>query len=155
MAVHPMAHQGKANISRGLAATARSALRATWTHVGVMVTIIVVLWVCISAHLMQVRAERTGNAIRESKNLTFAAEQDISGMISGIDQLLLFIRTARADNPGQFDIDSWIDGTHSIRANFQLAIVDRDGMLRPNKHNLLKEPINLSDRSNFRTFRSS
>jgi hypothetical protein len=78
-------------------------------QVCLIITVIIVLWVSIGAHLIRVGDERTGNAIRERKNLAFAADQIIDGMISGIDQLLLFIRTAQSANPGQFDIDRWID----------------------------------------------
>jgi diguanylate cyclase (GGDEF)-like protein len=116
---------------------------------------IVVLWISIGTHLAQMRDEGASAATRDDQNLAYAAEQSIDGMINGIDQLLIFIRAARAADPQRFDIDSWIAGARSVQNDFQLAMIDRLGRLQPNRHNAVADPIDLSDRSHFLAQRDS
>jgi diguanylate cyclase (GGDEF)-like protein len=112
-------------------------------------TLIVTLWVSIGIHLAQVRDDAVNDAALDGSNLAYAAEQNIDGMIAGIDQLLVFIRTARAADPQRFDIASWVDGARFVRGDFTVSIIDRNGMLQPNRHNVVAAPIDLSDRSHF------
>ncbi len=136
-------------------ATARRVLRATWMQLCLIATAIVVVWVAIGIHLVQEHADKAKNAVRDSSNLAFAAEQSIGGMIAGIDQLLLSIRTAHAADPRHFDIDTWIAGARVAGGDSAIAIVDRNGMLQPNAHHPARLPLDISDRSHFRFQKTS
>lgn len=157
-----MTFDEKADVRPAIAPVGRQAPHTSWmqaclvaTSAVLVWTCVVMLWITINTHLAQVRDEKASAAARDSRNLAYAAEQSIDGMISGIDQLLMFIRAARAADPAGFDIDSWIAGTRSTQNDFQLAIIDRHGVLQPNRHNAVAETIDLSDRSHFRAQRDS
>ena len=134
---------------RSAISESRSVLHAVWAQVCVIVAIVVVMWLSIGAHLLEVHDKTTTDAIKEASNLAYAAEQSIDGMVAGIDQTLLFIRTARSLDPEHFNIDKWMDGANFPRGDFMIAIIDRNGMLQPNQHNAIQAPIDLSDRSHF------
>jgi signal transduction histidine kinase/ActR/RegA family two-component response regulator len=135
--------------------TSRSVLHSISAQICVIVAIVAVLWLSIGAHLLEARDETTTHAIKDASNLTYAAEQSIDGMISSIDQTLMFIRTARSLDPNHFNVAKWMDDAGSPRGDFKVAMIDRDGMLQANQHNAIQAPIDLSDRSHFRAQRDN
>jgi diguanylate cyclase (GGDEF)-like protein len=146
----PPAFPTKMYVYPAAAATSHPILRATWMQVCIIAAMIAVVWGSISIHLVQVHNDIASHAARDASNLAYAAEQSIGGMIAEIDQTLLFIRAARATDPLSFDIDSWITVAHADQNNFQIGIVDRHGMLQPNKHNAMTVPIDLLGSLHFR-----
>jgi diguanylate cyclase (GGDEF)-like protein len=140
----------QAYVQRTLVAIRRLVSNTSRMQIGTIITMIVVLWVSIGVHLLQIRDEAIHDAVQESRNLAYAAEQSVEGMIAGVDQMLLFIRAAHAADPAHFDLDGLITNVRSVRGDFLVGIIDQNGMLQPNRRNALSSPIDLSDRSHYR-----
>jgi diguanylate cyclase (GGDEF)-like protein len=149
MKARPVALNEKTYVHPAIAVSDRPVLHATWLQTGMIATIILVLWAAIGVHLAQVRKEIARDAAQNTRNLAYAAEQDIHGMIAGIDQMLLFIRAARAADPKNFNIDRWFSDVRFLQGRYQFAIIDRTGRLEPNQLDAAAAPIDLSDRSHF------
>ena len=79
-------------------------------HAYLIIVFVGMVWTSLGAHLIQVRANVAEGADDDSRKLANAAEQAVEGKIAGIDQKLLFIRTAYASTLPQSAVDAWIAG---------------------------------------------
>ncbi|MBV9785929.1 MAG: EAL domain-containing protein [Acidisphaera sp.] len=118
--------------------------------VSLICVIVGLLWAAIALHLLQERSLAESQAELNSSNLALAFEENINRTVASIDQTLRFVRGSYLDNPN-FDLARWTrDNAISNDLTFQIAIIDKDGMLRASSLGPVVKPMDLSDREHFR-----
>ena len=69
-----------------------------------------------------------GAAERRAGNLVHVVEQSFSGMLTGVDRTLLFLRKLYQQNPADFDLSAWArDPSIRNKLVFDFSILDADG----------------------------
>ncbi len=92
----------------------------------------------------QLSRETTGNLAR-------AFEQYITRTVQSVDQLLIYLGSSYAREPGNFDLKSWAKRHHLFAdLAFQIALIDRDGRLLDSTLDTAQRGLDLSDRPHFR-----
>src|SRR5215475_2766917 len=90
-------------------------------------------------------------AYKETANLARVFEENIIRLIQAHDQILLFARSAYANDPGRFDLAQWArDQKFVSDVSFQIVIIDKNGMLAGTTLGMPQDPMDLSDREHFR-----
>src|SRR5262249_4543171 len=108
------------------------------------------IWGAIWLQLRQEHIATERDAIKETRNLALAFEENIVRSISAIDQVLLFIRDSYARDPSRFDLNSWTRDRPFINdQTFQLSLIDARGMLVQSNLTQASAPVDLSDREHF------
>ena len=121
----------------------------------VVLTIIALLWGSIFALLARQYETAEVSAVRDTGNLARAFEENTQRIISGIDDILLSLRSDYAADPEKFDLRVWQRGhMRADRLNVQLGTIGPNGWLR---HSTMgpaggkaDTPHDLSDRPHFR-----
>jgi diguanylate cyclase (GGDEF)-like protein len=110
-----------------------------------------VIWGGMWLHLAEQRREISERATQTSMNLARAAAEDIARTVAGIDQSILFLRTAYADAPDHFDVAAWASRIAVAgQPVFQYSITDPQGRLLQSSLGHLGAPMDLSDREHVR-----
>lgn len=118
---------------------------------GLIATILAVLWTSLGLHLLQEHRRTMEQATRNASNLAGAADQVLARTIEVIDQRILFIREAYRQDRLGFNLDylrrssGFLDGT-----TLQTAIIDPSGRLRFTNLGPVVNGVDLSDRPHFR-----
>eukprot|EP01037_Dinobryon_pediforme_P001430 gene1430-1451_t len=149
---------GSGRTMRGLAALALIGLRAVSQNLGALLGLagVVALWVGLQHGSSAEREQALLGASQNTSNLARAFEEHIIRSLKAIDQSLLFIRQAVGTNPQGFDVVSWARDTQSLTdMTFQIARIDRNGILAASNFAPNGNGIDLSDREHFRVHRDS
>ncbi len=118
---------------------------------GLIATILAVLWTSLGLHLFQEDRRTLEQATRNVTNLAGAADQVLARTIEAIDQRILFIREAYRQDRLGFNLEflrrssGFLDGT-----TLQTAIIDPSGRLRFTNLGPVVNGVDLSDRPHFR-----
>ncbi len=128
---------------RSLAERVRRLCSPSFLHAYLIIVSIALVWTSLGAHLIQVRADVSEGADDDSRKLANAAEQAVEGKVAGIDQMLLFIRTAYASTLPQSAVDAWITGATLLDKTMKIAIFDTNGRLRHGPDGVAAIPIDL------------
>ena len=121
----------------------------------VVLAVIALLWVSIFTLLARQYDDAEASAIRDTGNLARAFEENTQRIVSGIDDILLSLRSDYAADPEQFDLRAWQHGhMRADRLNVQLGMIGPNGWLR---HSTMGRPggkadtpHDLHDREHFR-----
>jgi signal transduction histidine kinase/DNA-binding response OmpR family regulator len=115
----------------------------------VMLPVIMPLWLGIAAFLNQKYHSVLAGAARDSRNLAYAFEENTQRAIEAIDTTLRAARTARAADPGHFNLAAWQQDIGPVlNQAIRLFIVDRQGNLLTNGRQ-----VNIADRPYFQAIR--
>ncbi|MBI0536193.1 EAL domain-containing protein [Roseomonas sp. KE2513] len=136
-------------------AAARSVLFRSWTsfrfEIALILTILVVVWGAVGAHLVVERREIEENVRSAALNIAGAAEQGVARTIEAIDQRLRFARDAYRRDPQGFSLDFVAtDNGYNDGMMAQLALIDARGRLRQTNLGPTNGTLDLSDRAHFR-----
>jgi signal transduction histidine kinase/DNA-binding NarL/FixJ family response regulator len=124
---------------------------ARYGAMGLGIGTIAVIWVGALFHVADERREAEQSATLNATNLARAFEEDILRSINAIDQTLLYLRTAYAQDPPRFALSVW-GGQSKVLADFsfQISIIDKNGFLAASSLEDVAAPIDLSDQEHFR-----
>ncbi|MBI4276015.1 MAG: diguanylate cyclase [Rhizobiales bacterium] len=87
----------------------------------------------VGTHVLLTREWETARrgAELETSNLARAFEEHIVGTLTGIDKMLLVLRTSYQRAPHDFKFDTWLDNSFfSNGLTLSYSVIDRDGNLR-------------------------
>jgi PAS domain S-box-containing protein len=111
--------------------------------------IVVMLWSALLYDLNKSRATEIEQARRFVFNLAIASRENITRTVSAIDQLLIAIVAAHAENPSEYRIPEWLEQSPILSGLlFQAVMIDPDGIMRFTT--LGGSGLDLSDRPHFR-----
>jgi signal transduction histidine kinase/CheY-like chemotaxis protein/HPt (histidine-containing phosphotransfer) domain-containing protein len=95
-------------------------------------------------------------AHQELNNLTRAFEEQIIRSFKAADQTLIYVRDAYRRDPINFDLGLWSrNGSIMTDITFQLALVDRKGMMIASSLGPTQKPVDLSDREHVKVHMQS
>jgi two-component system, sensor histidine kinase len=90
-------------------------------------------------------------AYQNATNLARAFEEHIIRVLQAYDQTLLFVRSSYANDPDRFNLANWAHQQHFVSdLAVQVAIVDKNGLLRDSNLSGASRYLDLSDRDHFR-----
>ena len=96
---------------------------------------------------LQSARERTTNTAR-------IFEEHVAYLIKNIDKNLLFLRAARQNDPGDFDLPAWTTNSYFLRdVTVQMAFIGVDGRLVATNVDKNAQRMDLSDREHFTVHR--
>ena len=124
--------------------------------IGLGIGAIAVIWVGVLFHIADERHQAEQSATANAANLARAFEEDILRSINAIDQTLLYLRTAYAQDPPRFALSVW-GGQSQVLADFtfQISIIDKNGFLAASSLEDVATPVDLQDRKHFRVHAES
>ncbi len=115
---------------------------------------IVILWATVISSLSEERVQALQGARQSTSNLARAFEEHIVRSIKAVDQTLLYMRDSYLRDPKAFDIADWTKRTQALTdMTFQIALIDKDGMLASSNLAATGTRMDLSDREHFRVHR--
>jgi diguanylate cyclase (GGDEF)-like protein len=116
-----------------------------------------IIWTCIGMILSQQHQSAERGAVRDTRNLARAFEENTERIVASVDQTLLSLRADYADDPNGFDLQAWLArSARADRFSIQVAISDPNGLAtQTSLGGRLRTPIDISDREHFRVQRDS
>jgi signal transduction histidine kinase/CheY-like chemotaxis protein/HPt (histidine-containing phosphotransfer) domain-containing protein len=111
---------------------------------------IALVWGAIAHTLSAERDAAIRGAYLNAANLARAFEENIVRSLSAVDQTLVYVREAYERDPAHFDIGAWTRSTTLAETAFQIALIDRRGIMRASTLPSSGPPPDLSDREHFR-----
>jgi signal transduction histidine kinase len=117
--------------------------------------ILVTLWLCVAYDLVRERERALAAVESETGNLARALSEHMARTVSGLDQVLLFLKRDYERDPARFDLSSHLARASALDSvSLQLAVIGADGQLL---HSSLADApkMDLSDREHFRVHAAS
>ncbi len=112
--------------------------------------VITLVWVSISVHLFQERAQDEAAAIQDSGNLARGFSENINRLIEGVDQIIKVLRAAYAQNPAAFDLARLAPANEILDdLTLQISLVDTAGIMTMGNLPITGR-VDLSDREHVR-----
>src|SRR6187402_687594 len=124
-----------------------------WARIAlVAVPVVLLVWLGIGGYLVQKHQFQLHNAAQDSRNLAHAFEENIRRSVEAIDTTIRTLRSARAHDPGHFDLEGWERDSGLARdLTLQLSISDRTGtVIASNLGPITGTPASIGDRPHFR-----
>jgi signal transduction histidine kinase/CheY-like chemotaxis protein/HPt (histidine-containing phosphotransfer) domain-containing protein len=112
--------------------------------------IIALLWAGIASYLVQKYSSDLAGAAQESRNLSYAFEENIRRTVEAIDTTVRGLRAARVHDPQHFDLGSW-ELASGLKRDLQLRIylADRTGRIVASTVEPGAGPVSIADRDHF------
>lgn len=115
-----------------------------------IVVAIVLVWASVATLLLQQHAAASRNALEDTGNMALAFEENVNRTLDSVDQMLLVVRAAYANDPTHFELQHWAKASHLVtELTFQVSVIDRSGFLASTSSGPSNRPIDLSDREHF------
>ncbi len=128
-----------------------SARRLTLGMAALAGVIIAVLWTALLYDARRTRDVAMAEATSNSRNFVVAFREHITGVVGAIDQLMIAIAADHATHPSEFRLPAWVAASPLIeRMAVQVAMIDRNGLLRVSNLRPASGTVDLSDRPHFR-----
>ena len=109
-----------------------------------------VVYCAVAYLLITDRNADYGAAERRAGNLVRVVEQSFSGMLTGVDRTLLFLRKLYQQNPSDFDLSAWArDPSIGNKLVFDFAILDAGGRVIQSSISTSIIGVDRSDREGF------
>jgi diguanylate cyclase (GGDEF)-like protein len=129
----------------------KGTMAATLPEAGAIMGLVVVLWAVIPLHLAQLRYQALTGAQLQSDNLVLAFEQNISRLISAVDDRLDQVRRAARADPARVDLQQWhLHGSLLSDITTIIGVVDLTGHMVASSAAVPSAPLDLSDRPHIR-----
>ncbi len=122
-------------------------------HGSLLLGLSAVLLVWLGAfHFIQKEYQQTEQAaLQNSGNLARAFEEQLIRSIRAADQTIRYARDSYARNPRNFDISLWSRNSQFLSDfAFQVAVIDRDGLMVTSNLDPGAQRVDLGDREHFR-----
>ena len=135
-----------------------SVLDRVGPYVTVLLATSVTLLIWLGAfHYLDVEKIQTEQAARRiGSNLARAFEEQIIRSVRAIDQTLLVVRNAYANNPDTFDLKHWANANFNLNEfAFQVSMIDPNGRLMGTNLASDDAKVDLSDREHFKVHTQS
>ena len=87
-------------------------------------------WGSVYIHLLREYRQTSFDAVQKARNTAYGFAENLERSFEAIDQSLLFLRESYLRDPAAFDLVALSRGPVLGRRQVQVALVDRDGMLR-------------------------
>ncbi len=125
------------------------AIRQTTTYLGAAV--IVIIWGGIYFLSNQEHERANSDAIRQGSNLSRVLEEYTSRVVRNTDRELLALRQAYQKDPSNFDISSWLAGTHSgDDLTLLFGVAGEDGFVKLSSIGTPPSTLYVGDREYFK-----
>src|SRR5258708_4912467 len=96
-------------------------------------------------------AGELGQARRDTGNLARVLEEQTDRTITGIDQVMLFIKADYERDPDAFDLQRWLDQAAFLKSlSLQIGIINAEGRLLATSLGQPNTSVNYSDRAHFK-----
>jgi signal transduction histidine kinase/CheY-like chemotaxis protein/HPt (histidine-containing phosphotransfer) domain-containing protein len=115
------------------------------------VAAVALIWASFYFAVREEQNQTEHGAVQELTNLTKAFEEQIIRSFKSVDQTLIYVRDAYSRDPEHFDLSLWSEnGRVMSDLTFQLALVDRKGIMIASSLGPTPTPVDLSDREHIR-----
>ncbi len=114
----------------GIAPRRRGAWRASYSFAILVGVAICLTWGSVYVHLLREYRQTSFDAIQKARNTAYGFAENLDRSFEAIDQSLLFLRESYLRDPAAFDLVALSRGPVLGRRQVQLALLDRDGMVR-------------------------
>ena len=108
----------------------RGAWRASYAFAILVGVAICLTWGSVYIHLLREYRQTSFDAIQKARNTAYGFAENLERSFEAIDQSLLFLRESYLRDPAAFDLVALSRGPVLGRRQVQLALLDRDGMVR-------------------------
>jgi signal transduction histidine kinase/CheY-like chemotaxis protein/HPt (histidine-containing phosphotransfer) domain-containing protein len=115
------------------------------------VAAVALIWASFYVAVREEQRQTEQGARQELGNLTRAFEEQIIRSFKAVDQTLIYVRDAYSRDPDHFDLGLWSrDGRVMSDFAFQLALVDRNGIMIASSLGPTASRVDLSDREHIK-----
>ena len=108
----------------------RGAWRASYAFAILVGVAICLTWGSVYVHLLREYRQTSFDAIQKARNTAYGFAENLERSFEAIDQSLLFLRESYLRDPAAFDLVTLSRGPVLGRRQVQLALLDRDGVVR-------------------------